>query len=229
MKLNLLLITLAIAQLAAAQDEKNKPINESRLDEYIREALGSGSAMKPVSPGSLWTTWSPMTDLARDLRAQSVDDLVTVQVVEYASAVVSGDLKSSRQSSLRAGVTSLAGPISPTSALGSLINLGSGSSIDGSASTARETVVSTTLSARVTHVLPNGYLVLEGTKEIQLNAERQLVVVRGIARPADLYNNSVRSDRLAQLEVRVNGKGVVGDATRRPFFLYRLLMGILPL
>jgi hypothetical protein len=26
----------------------------------------------------------------------------------------------------------------------------------------------------------------------------------------------------------VNGKGVVGDAIRRPFFLYRLLLGILP-
>jgi flagellar L-ring protein precursor FlgH len=81
----------------------------------------------------------------------------------------------------------------------------------------------------VTHVLPNGYLVVEGTKEIQLNAERQLVVVRGVARPADLLNNVIRSDRLAQLEVRVNGKGVVGDATKRPFILYRLLAGVLPI
>jgi flagellar L-ring protein precursor FlgH len=30
------------------------------------------------------------------------------------------------------------------------------------------------------------------------------------------------------MEIRVNGKGVVGDAIRRPFFLYRLLLGILP-
>ena len=50
-----------------------------------------------------------------------------------------------------------------------------------------------------------------------------------MARPADLFNNTVLSDHLAQLEVRVNGKGVVGDAIRRPFILYRLLMGILPL
>jgi hypothetical protein len=27
----------------------------------------------------------------------------------------------------------------------------------------------------------------------------------------------------------VNGKGVVGDAIRRPFILYRLLMSILPI
>ena len=30
------------------------------------------------------------------------------------------------------------------------------------------------------------------------------------------------------LEVRINGKGVVNDAVRRPFFLYRMLLGLLP-
>jgi hypothetical protein len=38
----------------------------------------------------------------------------------------------------------------------------------------------------------------------------------------------VQSTRLAQLEVHVDGKGVVGDAIKRPFFLYRLLLGLLP-
>ena len=50
-----------------------------------------------------------------------------------------------------------------------------------------------------------------------------------VARPADIGpDNVIRSDRLGQLEVRVNGKGVVGDAINRPFFLYRLLLGLLP-
>jgi flagellar L-ring protein precursor FlgH len=38
----------------------------------------------------------------------------------------------------------------------------------------------------------------------------------------------IRSDRLAHLEVRIDGKGVVGDAIRRPNFLYRILLGLLP-
>jgi len=89
--------------------------------------------------------------------------------------------------------------------------------------------LSTTLTARVTHVLPNGGLVLEAAKDIQINSEHQTITVRGVVRPADIDStNSVRSDRLAQLEVRVNGKGVVGDAIRRPFILYRLLLGLLP-
>jgi flagellar L-ring protein precursor FlgH len=89
--------------------------------------------------------------------------------------------------------------------------------------------MTTTLTARVAHVLPNGYLVLEGAKNVTVNSEAQMVTVRGIARPTDISpGNLVRSDRLAQLEVRLNGKGVVGDAVRRPFFLYRLLLGLLP-
>jgi flagellar L-ring protein precursor FlgH len=101
--------------------------------------------------------------------------------------------------------------------------------LQGQGETSRETVLTTTLSARVTHVLPNGYVVLEGFKDVMINSERQVVTVRGVARWNDIGPaNQVRSDRLANLEVRVQGKGVVEDAIRRPNFLYRLLLGILP-
>jgi len=71
--------------------------------------------------------------------------------------------------------------------------------------------------------------VVEASKEIQVNSEHQIITVRGVVRPADIdTTNSVQSTRLAQLEVHVDGKGVVGDAIKRPFFLYRLLLGLLP-
>ena len=72
-------------------------------------------------------------------------------------------------------------------------------------------------------------MLVEAAKDLQVNSERQTITVRGIVRPADIgAGNTVRSDRLGQLEVHVNGKGVVGDAIKRPFFLYRLLLGLLP-
>jgi flagellar L-ring protein precursor FlgH len=68
-----------------------------------------------------------------------------------------------------------------------------------------------------------------GMKRIAVNSESQTVLVKGICRPQDLgQTNQIRSDRLAFLEVQVNGKGVVGDAIRRPFILYRILEGLLP-
>jgi len=85
------------------------------------------------------------------------------------------------------------------------------------------------LSARVTHVLPNGYLVLEGTKNVVVNSEHQVVTVRGVIRPADLTTgNVITSNQLAQMEIKIDGKGVVNDAIRRPNILYRILLGLLP-
>jgi flagellar L-ring protein precursor FlgH len=78
-------------------------------------------------------------------------------------------------------------------------------------------------------VLPNGYLVIEGTKNVKVSSENQVVTVRGIIRPVDLdTTNTITSERIAQMEVQVNGKGVIGDSIRRPNFLYRLILGILP-
>jgi flagellar L-ring protein FlgH len=225
-------IVLALALLAAlpgAGEKKPKGPEPSPLDRYILEASARGEAAVAPSPGSTWSPVSRFADLATDLRAAHVDDMVTVLVVERASAVARGSVKTSRQSEVRSGVGAIAGPVRPGAALADLARADTAVSLQGEGATTRETVLSTTLAARVTHVLPNGYLVVEGTKNLQVNAERQLVTVRGMVRPADIGpGNVVLSDRLAQLEVRINGRGVVGDAIRRPFFLYRLLLGLLP-
>ena len=51
------------------------------------------------------------------------------------------------------------------------------------------------------------------------------------AMPADLARDEgMRSvaNRIAQMEIQVNGKGVIGDSIHRPNILYRILLGILP-
>jgi len=209
--------------------ERRAAAEQSPLDDYVRAASSRGLEQVGASPGSLFAPGALLSDLARDPRAYRLDDLVTIVVSDRASAIARGVTSTSRTSSARSSVTSLAGALSATHPLSNLASLGGQSKLDGQGETSRETELTTTLSARVTHVLPNGYLVLEGTKQIAVNSERQTVVVRGICRPQDLTpGNQVRSDRLAQLEVRVTGKGVVGDAVKRPFILYRLLLGFLP-
>jgi flagellar L-ring protein precursor FlgH len=229
----LMTIVLLPGLLSAADDKSKKkttpPPPPSALDKYVQEAMRTSDSMKPETAGSLWTASSTLGDLASDMRSRNVNDLVSIQVIENINAVSGGNLASSRASSLSANITQLGGIKSPTGALANLLGASSGSNIAGAGSTTRTATITTTLAARVTHVLPNGYLVLEATKEIQVNSEKQVVTVRGVARPADLANNTVLSSNLAQLEVQVNGKGVVGDAIRRPFILYRLLMSILPL
>src|ERR1700722_12962823 len=214
--MKLLIAMVVLSSLLWAGDDKakkKKPTQPqlSALDKYIDDALHGSEAIKPETPGSLWVPSSFLGDLASDVRSRNVNDLVSIQVVENVSAVSGGNLASSRTSSLLANITQLAGIKSPTGALANLLAATSGSTLTGTGATTRTATITTMLAARVTHVLPNGYLVLEATKEIQVNSEKQVVTVRGVARPADLANNTVLSSNLAQLEVQVNGKGGVGD------------------
>ena len=135
-----------------------------------------------------------------------------------------------RKSSTKNTFGGLLGQIKTGSPLANPLQMAGDTQIQGTGETNRSNTLTTTLTGRVTHVLANGLLVVEGTKTIEVNSERQLVTVRGLARPTDVGPaNQVISDRLAMLEIKVNGRGVVGDAIRRPFFLYRLLLGFLAL
>ena len=224
----LIAITCLSLTCAGVTNKKKKAPEPSQLDKYAAEAAIQAESQTPAA-GSLWTPNAVFADLGRDLKASQVNDLVTIVVTEQASAVSSGASKTQRKSSAAHSVSSLAGITKATGPLANLANVTGNQELDGSGTTSRETTITTTMSARVTRVLPNGYLMLEGSKLVQINSEHQTVTVRGVVRPADLApDNSVPSNRLAQMEIRLNGKGVVGDAIRRPFILWRLLLGILP-
>jgi flagellar L-ring protein precursor FlgH len=212
-----------------SDSKKKKPAEQSALDKYLQEALKQPETTPVASAGSLFTSASRFTSLGSDVRAAQVDDLVTIVVDESASAVATGATQTSRASTATNKITALLGPKSPGGALQNLLNTASTQTLNGSGTTSRGSTITATLSARVTHVLPNGYLVVEGTKDVQVNSEHQLVTVRGVIRPADLTSsNVITSNQIAQMEIHIDGKGVVNDAIRRPFFLWRWLLGILP-
>jgi flagellar L-ring protein FlgH len=224
----LLCFFLFLAAIPARQ-KKPKTAPQTPLDRYVREATERPSDARLASPGSLWSPSSRLADGARDLRASQVDDIVTIVVSEQSNATATGATKTARTSKASNSVTALAGVTRAAGPWANLAGVSGQHSLDGQGTTSRQTTMTTTLTARVIAVLPNGNLVLAGSKDVQINSERQEVMVRGVIRPIDLgADNQVGSDRMAQLEVKINGKGVVNDAVRRPFFLYRLLLGMMP-
>lgn len=231
------LVVLALAMAAAAK-EKPEPCDAaapdpkrcSPLDRYLLSVAADAPRFLPGgSPGSLYTPGGRMTDLGRDFRALFAGDTVTVLVSDRATAIARGSTSASRKSSVKAGVQAALGPIKAASPLGQLAGASSESNLEGSGETSRTMQLSTTVTSVVERVLPNGNLLIRGSKSIAVNSERQVVEVRGVIRPEDVQaGNQVASDRVAMLDIRVNGKGVVGDSIRRPLFLYRLLVGLLP-
>jgi flagellar L-ring protein precursor FlgH len=201
----------------------------SALDQYIQAAHKHASTPGSESPGSLWSPTAVFGELATDVRARNIDDVVTIVVNESASAVSTGASQTSRATSASAAVTSLAGTLPAAGKLANLANTTSSTSLNGQGTTSRTTTLTTTVTARVSDVLPNGYLVIEGSRTVKVNSENQIVTIRGVVRPADLSNaNTVQSSSVAQMELKIDGKGIVNDVIHRPNFIYRLFLGLLP-
>ena len=181
------------------------------------------------SPGSLFTAAGPLSNSARDVRANAPGDIVTIVVSDQASATATGGTKTSRQSAGNAQISSLAGALAAGNPLGSLLNFSNERTLQGQGETTRAMTLTTTVSARVVATTLNGLLVVEGTKQTVVNSERQTILVRGLIRPVDITpGNIIRSDQMSDLTLEVNGKGVVNDAIKRPNILYRILLGLLP-
>jgi flagellar L-ring protein precursor FlgH len=182
-----------------------------------------------ASPGSLYAPSGRLADATRDLRANQTGDVITIVVNESASAVASGATNTARKSTATNKITSLAGTLAAGNPIASLLDVSGAQQLQGTGQTTRNLTLATTISARVVDVTPNGILMVEGIKNVGVNSEKQTVTVRGMVRPSDLTTaNTVLSNQIADLQVQVNGKGVVGDAIRRPHFLYRMLLGLLP-
>lgn len=213
----------------AAAKKKPNATKPATLEQHVQEVTERARQSSITTPGSLYFPNGRLADGVRDVRASQLYDLITIVVLDTSSAVSSGVTNTTRKSNVNAAVTSLAGVRSAAGALANLANSSSSTQLQGQGTTSRGSTLSTTVTAEVTAVLPNGNLVVQAQKEISVNAEKQVITVQGIVRPEDLSPvNSVPSDRVARMEILVNGKGVVNDSVKRPFILYRLLLGLLP-
>jgi len=167
----------------------------------------------PASPSS----W--MAGLMGDPRARHVNDLVTIKVVESLTATGAADANVAKSSKSDVGL-----PASPVAtALSKVLPASSDTKFTGSGGTTRAGTMSAIVTGRVTEVLPNGDMVIEGVREIQVNADRQVVVLTGVIRAVDvLPGNIVSSASIGQLRIQCLGKGLIKDSLT-PGWLVRFL------
>jgi flagellar L-ring protein precursor FlgH len=64
----------------------------------------------------------------------------------------------------------------------------------------------------VKEVLPNGNLVIQGTRAVAVNHEEQYITITGVVRPEDiLRDNVVLSGQVANANIAIGGRGIVAD------------------
>ncbi len=222
---------LATASFAHAQQQQqqsngnttdaNKAAGE--YDALYERYLTSARSMNAGSPTAAYN-W--MANLSADRRARGVNDLITIHVIENLQASGTADAALNKSSSASAGVGKMFGLETKLPSSVDPANMVAGSSdtkFKGGGVTTRTGQLTANMTARVTEVLPNGDLVLEGAREIEINGDRQIVVLTGVARPSDIgKDNAVLSTSIGQLRIRYFGRGLMKD-NLKPGFLVRFL------
>jgi len=208
-----------------------------KLQKVDSSSIPVKSGTAPTTKGSIWPGENSRNALFQDLRAKNVGDVVTVQITEKTSAIKEASTSTSRQSTTDIGIQKFMGlPLN----FGMRDFLGQGApfspevqatydaGFDGTGTTKRSGELSAVIATRVTEVMGNGNLVLEGRKEILVNNEHQFIILSGIARPEDINEqNVIPSILLSDARIEYNGRGVIADE-QSPGWMRRILDNVWP-
>ena len=164
--------------------------------------------------------WNDNVNWVTDKRPSKVGDIVNVRVAESTKTSDAGktDLKKGSDSSVSDGL----GILSFIRAFG----LTTAASNKGDGTTSRTYSASTLISCIVTDVLPNGNLVIEGTRDLKTNDETLQLQIIGVIRPQDVdAHNQIKSDLIANADIGIKGKGSL-SRLQKPGILTQILQAI---
>ncbi|MFH1759558.1 MAG: flagellar basal body L-ring protein FlgH, partial [bacterium] len=89
------------------------------------------------------------------------------------------------------------------------------SDFKGQGNTSRSGKLEAQVTARVVKVYDSGNLLIQGSKIVEINQEKEVLMVTGIVRPEDIMSdNMINSSKLADAKIVYSGRGVTNDAQR---------------
>lgn len=165
--------------------------------------------------------------LFSDKKAMSVNDIVTVVIQENTNQSSQANKNTSRNSTIALNGGTFTGPEgtrvgSLATRLNRYTNIGyqagGETGFNGSGSTSRTETFTTTIAARIIKVLSNGNYFIEGSKEILLNNEKQIMQITGVIRPYDInQNNEISSRNVSDAKIMYVTQGDLHKSTSKPW------------
>jgi flagellar L-ring protein precursor FlgH len=160
------------------------------------------------SPGAAWAQGSLYTDL----KAMDVGDVVTIVILEKTMASNTSGLDTEKESRFFTEGSG-SGPMDFVNPFALSANIGR--EHEGRGSTERTGSIVGKMAATVVGVAPNGNLEIEGTREIVVNDEKEILTVTGTVRPQDISTgNVVYSTDIAGMQIEYRGKGLVTSGNK---------------
>jgi flagellar L-ring protein precursor FlgH len=163
--------------------------------------------------------------LFEDRRPRYVGDMVTVLITENTTANKATDNEQTKDGATTAGVTGLFGHNVPKASF----NASSALSFKDKATADASNTFSGSVTATVVDVLPNGYLVISGEKQIGFDKGTEYVRFSGVVNPDMItIGNQVVSTKVAdaRIEYRTNSKM---DAAEVLSMFSRFFLSMIPL
>ncbi len=167
----------------------------------------------PATAGAIYQADREI-ELASNPVARHVGDIVTIVLEESTSASKTATTDTNKSTSdtlpgmtiLGKALTVHGNPIMDN-------NISDASKFTGEGDSAQSNSLTGYLAVTVVKVLPNGYLLVAGQKQLALNQGQEIIRVQGVIRPIDLASDdSIPSYRVADAKISYVGKGALADA-----------------
>ncbi len=147
--------------------------------------------------------------LISDHSAQAIGDILTIIVREVHTIKQEDKTTRSKQSTFQASLESF--QIKPNMFAGGTLpdlDVRSSTSNQGQAKQERDSKFEARVAVTVADILPNGNLVLTGTRAIVIDDEEKVLKISGIVRAFDITpENTILSSQVAEAKIAILGKG----------------------
>ncbi|MDZ4754107.1 MAG: flagellar basal body L-ring protein FlgH [Phycisphaerae bacterium] len=195
----------------------SRPLGVQTLD-------ARNSEPAPVRGGGPGISGGLTAVLDREPRTFKVHDLITILVSETSKAKSTADAKTDKKYALDAGISQFIN-FDFTEWSDSLQLSGSDlpqfqvdgkKKFDAKGNIGRQDDFSAKITAEVVEVMPNGTILVEAFKHLNMDGEEQTIRLSGVCRPEDVdASNIVQSHRLANAAIEKLTKGQLKDATEK--------------
>lgn len=180
-------------------------------------------SLTAASGQSLWKDANARA-LVADKRATAIGDILSILIQEANTANRNNQTKTSKQSNIDASLqTFLYGPAASKFLTkgGQLpaMRANNSQSFDGGGQINNSEKITARIAVRIIDVLPNGNLVIEGTRKVSFSGETQDAVLRGVVRAEDVMaNNTIYSYHIAEATIKYVSSGTISDNQRKGWF-----------
>jgi flagellar L-ring protein FlgH len=172
---------------------------------------------------SLWQEGAAKSMVA-DKRARQVGDILSILIQESNTANRQNNTKTAKSSGIDASLQSFlyaptaSGLLTKGGKLPALKTTAS-QTFDGGGQISNSEKITARIAVRVIDVLPNGNLIIEGTRKVSFSGETQDAVLRGVVRGEDVSaNNTIFSYNIAEATIKYVSTGTITDNQRKGWF-----------